>query len=227
MEEDLRNWTGREPVTVPTLYGKFVSIRPYGGRDDGRALWRAFGGAGANHLMRYFPTPEHADAEDFAKFLDGEQGKLATAIYRDPATGTVMGMASYLRNDAANGVVEIGAIAHGTSMARKAAATEAEYLLARHVFDTLGYRRYEWKCDDANSASKRAAFRLGFKYEGLFRQHMVSRGRNRDTAWFAIIDGEWPVLRRAFEAWLDPVNFDAHGRQKLRLEDIRISFTGT
>jgi L-amino acid N-acyltransferase YncA len=100
-------------------------------------------------------------------------------------------------------------------------STEAHYLLARHAFEDLGYRRYEWKCHNDNEASKRTAARLGFTFEGVFRQHMLSKGENRDTAWFSIIDGEWPVLAKAFDAWLSPENFGADGRQKRKLEDIR------
>jgi len=106
-------------------------------------------------------------------------------------------------------------------MARSPASTEAQYLLAAHVLENLGYRRYEWKCHNENEASKRAARRLGFVFEGVFRQHIVSKGRNRDTAWFSMIDKEWPVLRTAFQAWLDPSNFDAAGGQKKRLEHFR------
>ena len=111
-------------------------------------------------------------------------------------------------------VIEMGNIVYGTPLQRTLAATEAQYLSARHVFDDLGYRRYEWKCNDANRPSKRAALRFGFRYEGLFRQHMVVRGESRDTAWFSIIDTEWPRLRAAYEAWLEPANFDAAGRQR-------------
>jgi RimJ/RimL family protein N-acetyltransferase len=104
---------------------------------------------------------------------------------------------------------------------RRPAATEAMYLLMRRVFDELGYRRYEWKCDSLNAPSRAAALRLGFRYEGLFRQAVVYKGRNRDTAWFSIIDSEWPALCRAFESWLDPANFDAAGRQRLSLASLR------
>jgi RimJ/RimL family protein N-acetyltransferase len=118
-------------------------------------------------------------------------------------------------------VIEIGNILWNEPVARRPAATEALYLFAAHVFDGLGYRRFEWKCDDRNEKSKRAAARFGFAFEGVFRQHMVVKGLNRDTAWFAIIDKDWPALRSAFEAWLAPENFDAEGRQRRRLEDFR------
>jgi RimJ/RimL family protein N-acetyltransferase len=131
------------------------------------------------------------------------------------------GVASYLRIDPAMGSIEVGAILYSPALQRSPAATEAMYLMARHVFEELGYRRYEWKCDSLNQASRRAAERLGFRYEGTFRQAWVVKGRNRDTAWYSIIDSEWPALRNAFERWLDPSNFDAAGKQRARLEALR------
>ena len=130
-------------------------------------------------------------------------------------------MATFMRIDTANGVCEVGSIAHAPSIQRSAIATEAQFLMMRHVFDDLGYRRYEWKLNDLNWPSHAAARRLGFTYEGLFRNHIVAKGRNRDTAWYAMIDADWPRVRRAFDLWLDPANFDEHGRQIRRLQDIR------
>jgi RimJ/RimL family protein N-acetyltransferase len=126
-----------------------------------------------------------------------------------------------MRIDANNGVIEIGNIYWGPLMSRKPAATEAQFLFMKYAFDELGYRRYEWKCNNSNAPSKRAAERFGFKFEGIFRQHFVVKGENRDTAWYSVIDKEWPALRKAYEAWLDPANFDAQGGQKRRLEDFR------
>jgi len=115
------------------------------------------------------------------------------------------------------GVVEIGNIVYAPALQRTIAATEAQYLMAQHVFETLGYRRYEWKCNALNAPSRRAALRLGFTFEGVFRQHMIVKGRNRDTAWYSMLDSEWPQRKEAFERWLDPANFDARGRQHLSL----------
>lgn len=137
----------------------------------------------------------------------------------DPA-GDPVGMCSYLRIDPGAGSIEVGGILYGDRLAHTTAATEAMYLLARHAFEELGYRRYEWKCDDLNAPSRAAAARLGFSYEGTFRQALTYKGRNRDTAWFAITDGQWPRLAAAFRQWLDPANFDDHGRQRLRLSDL-------
>jgi len=130
-----------------------------------------------------------------------------------------------MRIDTNNGVIEIGNVYWGPLMARKPAATEALFLFAQYVFDELGYRRFEWKCHNDNLPSKRAAERFGFAFEGIFRQHVVVKGANRDTAWFAMIDKEWPENRTAFEEWLDPANFDKDGIQKRRLEEIRASIS--
>jgi RimJ/RimL family protein N-acetyltransferase len=131
-----------------------------------------------------------------------------------------LGLASYLRIEQRLGVIEIGHIWFGVPLQRTTAASEAIYLLARHAFDDLGYRRLEWKCNALNAASRRAAERFGFSFEGIFRQHMIVKGRNRDTAWYAITDDEWPAIRRGFEAWLGPANMDGEGRQRRALGEL-------
>lgn len=135
----------------------------------------------------------------------------------DRASGRACGRQSLMRVVPEHGVIEIGNILWGPQMARSRLSTEAFYLAARYCLDTLGYRRFEWKCNDRNEPSKAAARRFGFTFEGLFRQHMVVKGVNRDTAWFAMLDHEWPAIRSAFERWLDPSNFDSEGRQRSRL----------
>lgn len=220
--EDLSNWKAR-PAPVPvTLKGRFVTIEPYVRAEHAEALWNALGGLGTNERLKYFAAPDFANAEEFADWLDKvKTSGWLTELFRDNKTGEVVGMAHYMRADPANGVVEVGGVGHGLAMARSPLSTEVHYLMARHVFDDLGYRRYEWKCDNGNAASKVTANRLGFTFEGVFRKHMLSRGRNRDTAWFSMINDEWPRIRAAFEAWLDPENFDADGNQKRKLDDIR------
>lgn len=126
-----------------------------------------------------------------------------------------------MRIEPAHGVLEVGKLHWGPLVARKPAATEALYLFARHTFEDLGYRRFEGKCNALNEPSKRAAIRFGFGFEGVFRKHMVARGENRDTAWYALVDGEWPLVRAACEAWLAPANYDGEGRQQRRLEEFR------
>jgi RimJ/RimL family protein N-acetyltransferase len=137
----------------------------------------------------------------------------------DNAIGKATGVASYLRIDPVNGVIEVGHINYSPLLQRTRAATEAMYLMMKRAFE-LGYRRYEWKCDALNAPSRAAAQRLGFSYEGIFRQAVVYKGRSRDTAWYAAIDSEWPGLERAFLRWLDPANFDAEGRQRVRLSEL-------
>ncbi len=132
----------------------------------------------------------------------------------DKACGTAAGVASYLRVDPGNGVIEVGHINFAPALQRTPAASEAMFLMMARVFDELGYRRYEWKCDALNAASRAAAERLGFRFEGVFRQAVVYKGRNRDTAWYAIVDRDWPAVKATFERWLDPANFDATGRQR-------------
>jgi RimJ/RimL family protein N-acetyltransferase len=135
----------------------------------------------------------------------------------DNQTQRAVGRASYLRIEPAHRVIEVGNILYTPQLQRTAGATEAMYLMARYVFEDLGYRRYEWKCNALNEPSRRAALRLGFTFEGIFRQHMIVKGRNRDTAWYSMLDSEWPQRKQAFERWLDPANFDAHGHQKSSL----------
>ncbi len=138
----------------------------------------------------------------------------------DNASGRAVGYQTFLRIDAPNRVIEVGNIMYTPAMQRTAGATEAQYLFAKYVFDELGYRRYEWKCNALNAPSRRAAERFGFTFEGIFRQHMIVKGRNRDTAWFAMLDSEWPARKAAYERWLAADNFDDDGRQKLKLSDL-------
>jgi RimJ/RimL family protein N-acetyltransferase len=135
----------------------------------------------------------------------------------DKATGHAEGKQSLMRITPEHGVIEIGGILWGDRIARSRVATEAQYLFARHVFDDLGYRRYEWKCNALNAPSRRAAERFGFTFEGIFRQHLIIKGQNRDTAWFAMLDGDWPRLKVGYERWLDPENFAADGKQRSKL----------
>jgi RimJ/RimL family protein N-acetyltransferase len=139
---------------------------------------------------------------------------------RAPPTGIPVGQASYLRIEPRHRVIEVGNIIFTPALQRSSGATEAMYLMARHAFEDLGYRRYEWKCNALNQPSRRAALRLGFHFEGVFRQHMIIKGRNRDTAWFSMMDSEWPLRRANFERWLAPSNFDSDGGQLLSLSNL-------
>ncbi|MDQ0456224.1 GNAT family N-acetyltransferase [Rhizobium paknamense] len=223
--QDLKTYKVEPPGPV-RLEGRFVTVEPFRAEDHVQALWEAFGGLEINPTLEYFTQPYFSGIEDFAAWLQSViKGGWIPHVFRDRSSRQVVGMASYMRADPANGVVEVGGVAHSPAMKRSPLSTEAHYLMARHVFETLGYRRYEWKCDNRNAPSKATALRYGFAFEGIFRQHMISKGTNRDTAWFSIIDSEWPLVRAGFDAWLSPENFDADGQQKRRLEDLRAELT--
>lgn len=204
-----------------TLEGRYARLEPLS-TIHAADLYLASSGAGAERRFAYLADPVPADAADMHRWVAANAVKddpLFSAVV-DEATGQVAGRQALMRVTPEHGVVEIGHILWGPAISRGRVATEALYLAARHVFDDLGYRRFEWKCNNLNEPSKAAALRFGFRYEGLFRQHMWVKGANRDTAWFAMLDGEWPGLKRRFERWLDPANFDAAGRQKARLQDL-------
>jgi RimJ/RimL family protein N-acetyltransferase len=139
----------------------------------------------------------------------------------DKPSGAAVGRSALMRIDPVHRVIEVGSIVYSAPLQRTRGATEAMYLLARYVFETLGYRRYEWKCNALNHPSRAAALRLGFTFEGIFRQHMIVKGRNRDTAWYSMVDSEWPALKTRFERWLSPGNFDDGGRQRMSLGDVQ------
>lgn len=214
---DLSGFSARLRPQPVHQHGVYVTVEPYNREDHALALWDALGGTAeaVNALLHFFPQADFSTADDFYAWLDAENvaGHWVTRVFKKAGTTTVVGMASYMRIDESNGAVEVGGVAHGPQMQRSAMATEAHYLMARHIFDDLGYRRYEWKLNDENAKSHAAAKRFGFTFEGVFRNHMVAKGKNRDTAWYAMIDGEWPAVRAAFEAWLSPDNF--HGQTGL------------
>jgi RimJ/RimL family protein N-acetyltransferase len=224
---DLRNYKVPAPAAV-TLTGRYVTLEPYERETHLAVLWQALGGAeGINELLKYFPQEAFAEPATFGDWLYAAARELGwvTLVFRDNARKQIVGMASYMRPDPKNGVVEVGSVAHSPQVQRSPLTTEVHYLMARHVFEDLGYRRYEWKCHNENEPSKKSALRYGFTFEGVFRQHMLSKGANRDTAWFSMIDSEWPLLKQSFEAWLAPENFDGEGKQMQRLEEIRSTFS--
>ncbi|MGA0532994.1 GNAT family N-acetyltransferase [Hansschlegelia sp. KR7-227] len=206
-----------------TLEGRHVRLGPVEPGRDAADLFAATSGPQNERLFAYLFTGPYADESQLTAELEAAKASKDVAILaiRDRASGRTVGRASYMRIEPAHRVVEVGSILFAPSLARTAAATEAMLLMASHAFDTLGYRRYEWKCDALNAPSRAAALRLGFRFEGIFSKHMIVKGRSRDTAWFAIVDDEWPRVKAAMEAWLAPGNFDADGRQKRALADIR------
>lgn len=217
------------PATAPDytihLTGQYCTIVPLS-PSHAESLYNATSDPHHASLFDYLAFSQPPSAAAFKTAIDSiiaDTSRWTYTILVPDGSGEMRaaGMCSLMRMDQPNGVVEIGHILFTPLLQRTRAATEAMYLIASYVFDTLGFRRYEWKCNDLNLPSKQAAKRYGFVFEGVFRQHMVQRGRNRDTAWFSIIDQDWPVVRKGMEKWLDPGNFDDEGKQRRRLEECR------
>jgi len=213
------DWTPARRPEPTELRGSHALLRPVSPSDADPLYPLAHPPDGDPSIWTYLPSGPFESPEDLAGFLESARSSedpLWFTLARLPDEAP-LGMAAYQRIEPTHGVIEIGQLWYGPPLKRTTAATELIYLLARHAFDDLGYRRLEWKCDALNAASRRAAERYGFKFEGIFAQHMVVKGRNRDTAWFAIIDEDWPAIRAGFEAWLAPENFDQQGRQRRAL----------
>jgi len=201
------------------MEGQCVSVERLDPAKHADALWQGLGGESNAPLWLYMPDGPFLDRAAFDAHMRAKaisQDPLFFAIV-DRQTGLAVGRATFMRIDPPNRVIEVGGIVYTQALQRSRGATEAMYLMARHVFEELGYRRYEWKCNALNEPSRRAALRLGFSFEGIFRQHMIIKGRNRDTAWFSMLDSEWPARKREFERWLDESNFDSAGNQKTRM----------
>jgi RimJ/RimL family protein N-acetyltransferase len=204
------------------LEGRFCRLEPLDPIRHGDQLFAASMAPGAEERFRYlFDSPQgRLDFEDWLARAAVSEDPMFYAVI-DLSSGRCEGRQTLMRITPEHGVIEVGSILWGPAIVRTRVATEALYLFAQYVFDQLGYRRFEWKCDARNEPSMRAARRFGFTFEGTFRQHMVVKEESRDTAWFAIIDTDWPVIRQVFEQWLEPANFDQRGQQKVRLEDLR------
>jgi RimJ/RimL family protein N-acetyltransferase len=218
----LEGWTPRARPPGTAMKGRYCRIEPLEPLRHAADLYDANCQDREGRIWTYLPYGPFENLDDYRGWLTKAclgQDPLFHAIV-DSSNGRAVGLASYLRIEPAVGVIEVGHINYAPELQKTAAATEAMYLMMRRVFDELGYRRYEWKCDDLNAGSRAAAARLGFLFEGIFRQATIYKGRNRDTAWFAITDKDWPAIKRRMELWLDPANFDARGRQKQSLVEI-------
>ena len=215
--DEVPEWAPRPRVEPVTLTGRTCRVEPLGeGNLD--ALYDALCVRSPPETWTYIMGGPYDDRDGFAGHVAGLHALPACVPLAIMAPGGQgLGIACYLRIDQANGSAEVGGIVMSSALQRTTAATESMYLMMRHVFDDLGYRRYEWKCDSLNEPSRRAATRLGFHYEGRFANALVYKGRNRDTDWYSVTDEEWQHLRPAYEAWLDPANFDGQGRQRARL----------
>lgn len=218
----LPGWTARAAPPRTPMVGRFCRVEPLDPERHADDLFAANGldtdGRNWTYLFQE-PFREFAPFRAWLEQVAKGSDPLFHAII-DLETGKAVGVATFMRIDRNMGVIEVGNINYSPLLQRKPAATEAMFLMMTRVFDELGYRRYEWKCDSLNAPSRAAALRLGFTYEGLFRQAVVYKGRNRDTTWFSIIDSEWPALKRAYRAWLAPENFDSAGRQRKRLAEL-------
>lgn len=221
---DLPDWQPRPRPARVTLGGLYCRLEPLDPARHGADLFAASMAPGAEERFRYlFDAPQdRAGFDGWAARAAASEDPLFYAVI-DRSTGRCEGRQTLMRITPEHGVIEVGSILWGPAIARTRVATEALFLHACYVFDALGYRRFEWKCDSRNEPSKRAARRFGFTYEGTFRSHMVLKEQNRDTTWFAMVDSEWPAIRKAFERWLAAANFDQQAQQKVRLEDLRTS----
>jgi RimJ/RimL family protein N-acetyltransferase len=221
--EPLPGWTPRQRPPATAMSGRYCVVEPLNLEAHGDALFEVLCAPEASSGWTYQRDEQPKDRDAFQAWLAANvasQDPMFHAVV-DRESGKAVGLASFMRMDPANGVIEVGHIHYAPIMRRTRAGTEAMFLMMQRAFGELGYRRYEWKCDSLNAPSRRAAERYGFTFEGIFRQALIYKKRNRDTAWFAIIDRDWPAIKRAFEQWLDPANFDASGRQKRQLSDFR------
>lgn len=218
----LPDWNGAQLPGREPLVGRYCRIEPVDVARHAEDLYAAYSDAPDARDWTYLSTGPFASLDAYRAYLT------AAAALKDPlhhavidlATGKAVGTLALMRIDSGNGVIEVGFVTYSPRLKRTRIATEAIFLLMNEVFDRLGYRRFEWKCDSCNEPSRAAALRYGFTFEGIFRQAIVARGRNRDTAWFSVIDSEWPALRESYAQWLDAANFDAQGAQVNKLADL-------
>lgn len=220
--EDVPGWAGATPPPRTPMTGRWTILEPLDPARHGDDLWRLWSEDREGRIWTYLSHGPFADRAGFDAWIAGAAAGTDPQFHaiRDRISGETMGVASFLRIDPRNGVIEVGHINYAPRLQKTVQATEAMFVMMARVFDELGYRRYEWKCDSLNAPSRRAAQRLGFTYDGLFRQAIIYKGRNRDTTWFSILDRDWPALKCAYLAWLDIDNFHPDGMQKRSLADL-------
>jgi len=217
----LPDWQARQRPPRTPMLGRFCYLEPLEPDRHAAALFEANRHDKEGRNWTYLPYGPYERFEEYRAWVEQVCRADDPFFHAIIVEGRAVGVASLMRMEPAVGVIEVGHINYSPLLQRKPAATETMYLMMRRVFDELGYRRYEWKCDALNAPSRAAAERLGFRFEGIFRQATVTKQRNRDSAWFSILDREWPALKAAFEAWLAPENFDAAGKQRRHLGDFR------
>lgn len=219
----VNDWTPRERPARIVIEGKHCRLEPLDMDRHGADLFDAYGRAPDGRDWTYLFAGPFTDADAFRDYLTKAAASTDPLHYSviDLSSGKAVGTLALMRIEPVHGVIEVGSVTFSPLLKQTRISTEAQYLLMRYAFDDLGYRRYEWKCDSLNAPSRKTALRLGFEFEGIFRQAIVYRGRNRDTAWYAIIDRDWPRVRRGFERWLADDNFDADGKQRAPLAQLR------
>ncbi|WP_405708046.1 MULTISPECIES: GNAT family N-acetyltransferase [unclassified Streptomyces] len=223
--QPLPGWTARPAPARVALEGRFCQVEPLDADRHADDLYAAYALAADGGDWTYMTAGPFESPADYRAYLTAAtrvDDPLQHAVV-DPRTGKAVGTLALMRQDPSNGVVEVGSVAFSPLLKRTPVSTEAQFLLMSYAFDELGYRRYEWKCDSLNAPSRKAALRLGFTFEGIFRQAVVYKSRSRDTAWYSVIDSEWPQVGKALRAWLSPDNFDGEGRQKRSLSAVRAS----
>ena len=216
----VHGWKPRPPPSATNVAGRFARLERLDPARHAETLWAAV--SGNDHIWDYLPYGPFANAKKFTAWLT-ERAALRDPLYYtvlERTSGRALGCLTLMEIRPEMGVIEVGHIFYSPALQKTPAATDAFYLVAKMVFEELGYRRFEWKCNDLNDPSKFAALRFGFTFEGVFRQHLIVKGRNRDTAWYSMLDGEWPARKAAFERWLSPDNFNATGRQKIALSQL-------
>ncbi|WP_233271892.1 GNAT family N-acetyltransferase [Paraburkholderia acidiphila] len=221
--DPVTGWQPRERPARVTIEGQFCRIEPIDLDRHATDLFEAYGAAADGRDWTYLFAEPFTDFAAFREYLAKAAASSDPFHYAviDRASGKAVGTFALMRIEPVHGVIEVGSVTFSPRLKQTPVSTEAQYLLMRYAFDDLGYRRYEWKCDSLNAPSRKTALRLGFQFEGIFRQAIVYKGRNRDTAWFAIIDQDWPLVKAAFEKWLSKENFDAHGKQRASLASLR------
>jgi len=219
VDKIIENWTPRQKPQKKIMQGRYTLLEPLEINKHAAALFEALWKDNQGELWTYLSEGPFFQLNEFQQWIQtilSKEGMLPYAIL-DIKTCLPVGICAYMCINPEHGVIEIGSLHYSSVLKKTPAATEAMYLMMAYIFDELKYRRYEWKCNALNAASRQAAMRLGFQFEGIFRQANVFKGRNRDTAWFSIIDSEWPDIKAKLEKWLDPANFDQNGRQIRRL----------
>lgn len=213
--EPICDWTTRKTPTKRKMEGRYCYLECLTPGKHVEDLYAVYGPESAVENWTYLPLEKFEDQATFAAYLESASQSKDPLHYAiiDKTTGKALGTLALMRINQEQGTMEVGFVIYSDQLKKTRIATEAQYLAASYAMDELGYRRYEWKCDVLNEPSKKAALRLGFVFEGVFRQALVYKGRNRDTAWFSIIDSEWPEVKRKLESWLDPENFTEDGKQ--------------